>query len=135
MRYSHAQIESVTSSTVEHMISDSGEVDLQYNNLDNTSRIKNYLEPEHKLMSALLSDGIQAYVDAINKGLEQDEAFEWVESENDEEYIFSFEQVCTALGLSHCSVRSALVTMKEQNKASNSDDKVKWKRVRRPRIQ
>ena len=103
---------------------------------------------ERKLMAALLSDGIEAYIhQAVSQLMERDnplrksraklDACEWVEAK-DESYVFSFDNVCECLGIDPEYLRiglyryiEAVPTMKAGDPASNSV----WKKIRRPRKQ
>jgi hypothetical protein len=81
------------------------------------------LEPEMALMLAVLEEAIncfQRYVLAQGgKGKRLfREAEQWI-MEKDNEWLFSFENVCEALGLSPGFVRSGLLRWKEQQLAKN----------------
>lgn len=59
--------------------------------------------PERALFAALLFDGVQAYIRCREEGLEGREtelreANDWVQRKGDD-YVFSFENVCLALGI------------------------------------
>lgn len=59
--------------------------------------------PERNLLAALLFDGIQSYMayffaKGTNAKTKYREAYSWIHSRNDD-YVFSFENVCEALGL------------------------------------
>lgn len=59
--------------------------------------------PERALMSALLFDGVQAYMcyvlsDGTRKSTRYREAFTWVNTKG-KEYVFSFDNVCEGLGI------------------------------------
>jgi hypothetical protein len=69
--------------------------------------------PERALLAALLFDGVQAYMnyacassDAAR--VRYQEAFNWVSREGDE-YVFSFENVCEALGIDAQYLRLGLL--------------------------
>ncbi|NBW41273.1 hypothetical protein EBR25_09795 [bacterium] len=84
--------------------------------------------PERTLMSAILFDGIQAYMNFICADTDRDqkkyeEAVRWV-SREDHEYIFSFNNVCEGLGINAEYLRTGLT-----NAASSQS--FEWKRVRR----
>lgn len=69
--------------------------------LDGTTGYAN--GPERALMSALLFDGVQAYMcyvlsDGTKKGSRYREAFTWVNTKG-KEYVFSFDSVCEGLGI------------------------------------
>ena len=84
--------------------------------------------PERALLSALLFDGIQSYMNyalaatdsAKNKYME---AYSWVLSTN-EDYVFSFNNVCNALGIDAQYFRLGLLN------AYNSQG-TGWKKARR----
>ncbi len=83
--------------------------------------------PERALMSALLFDGIQAYIAYATATTEAArarfrEAFNWVNRVG-EDYVFSFDSVCEALGIDAQYLRLGLIN------ACNS--RRKWKRSRR----
>lgn len=59
--------------------------------------------PERALMSALLFDGVQAYMcyllsDGTRRSTRYREAFIWVNTKG-KEYVFSFDNVCEGLGI------------------------------------
>ncbi len=93
-----------------------------------TFRRKLHLEPEKKLMLAILEDGIacfQKYVfarDAKGKSLFRD-AEAWVE-EKGGEAVFSFDSVCESLGLDADYVRLGMRKWKVQALAQPSQAKV-----------
>lgn len=83
-----------------------------------TLRSKTGMEPEKRLMLAVLEDAIHCFQD--NVAAESDtkrklfeEAEEWFLSEGDE-WAFSFENVCEALGLNPRYVRRGLLRWKER---------------------
>jgi hypothetical protein len=82
-----------------------------------TYRRKTHLEPEKRLMLSVLEDAIacfQKYVLARDgKGREMfREAEEWISAEENE-WLFSFDSVCEALGFNPAYVRAGLVRWKE----------------------
>ncbi|MCB0319379.1 MAG: hypothetical protein KDD60_00555 [Bdellovibrionales bacterium] len=84
--------------------------------------------PERVLLSAILFDGIQAYMTyAMAESEEQKkryhEAYRWVHRES-EDYVFSFENVCEGLGIDPDYLRFGLANV------IHSDDG-EWKRSRR----
>ena len=94
---------------------------------------------ERKLMAALLSDGVQVYLEqAINyvRGTNtRIDAIEWVENK-DSVYIFSFDNVCAGLGINPDYLRVGLARyiLKSKNgKKKNAEPFPVWKRIRRPR--
>ena len=97
---------------------------------------------ERKLMAALLSDGIEAYVaqcTATSSSLTSGkiDAREWVET-CDENYVFSFDNVCECLGIDPEYLRLGLaryVSSVERQRAGGDSAKRVWKKIRRPRKQ
>lgn len=97
---------------------------------------------ERKLMAALLSDGIEAYVaqctsttSTLNSG--KIDAREWVEI-RDEDYVFSFDNVCECLGINPEYLRLGLtryVSSVQRQRQSGKTPKRVWKKIRRPRKQ
>jgi hypothetical protein len=93
-----------------------------------TYRRKLYLEPEKKLMLALLEDGIacfQKYLfarDGKGKALFR-EAEHWV-TENGSDAVFSFECVCDSLGLDPDYLRRGLSAWKARALAQQNQPKV-----------
>ena len=93
-----------------------------------TYRRKLHLEPEKKLMLAILEDAIACYQkylfakDVKGKALFQ-EAAEWIEQEAGES-IFAFESACEGLGLNPEYVRRGLETWKENSLAQRAQAKV-----------
>ena len=84
--------------------------------------------PERALMSALLFDGIQSYMSFATTGgraqrTRHREAFNWVHKQGGNDYIFSFESVCEALGIDPNFLRYGLLN------ALNSASE--WKKARR----
>jgi len=89
-----------------------------------TFRRKTLLEPEKRLMLAVLEDAVacfQKYVharDGRGKTMFQ-EAEEWI-LERDSDWLFSFEGICDILGLNPDYVRQGLVRWKEASLAARS---------------
>ncbi|MCB0345575.1 MAG: hypothetical protein KDD66_10680 [Bdellovibrionales bacterium] len=94
---------------------------------------------ERKLMAALLSDGIEAYV-AQQTAVEshsklQNEVSEWVETK-DLSYVFSFDVVCECLGINPDYLRLGLMRYVESVRLAKREGKGPrraWKKIRRPR--
>lgn len=86
-----------------------------------TVRRQDHLEPEKKFMLAILEDAVacfQKYIfahDARGKTIFA-EAEQWIMEENGD-WIFSFENVCDALGLNPSYVRQGLLRWKEMKLA------------------
>jgi hypothetical protein len=93
-----------------------------------TFRRKLHLEPEKKLMLAILDDAIACYQkyffarDAKGKALFHD-ARDWVEAPGDTS-VFSFDSVCEALGLNPDYVRRGLADWKKAALAQHTQAKV-----------
>lgn len=95
---------------------------------------------ERKLMAAILSDGIEAYIAQCTNPLADkrkpiNDAREWVETEDDE-YVFSFDNVCEALGINPRYLRIGLfryVAGVEEGRICGKNPKTSWKKIRRPR--
>jgi hypothetical protein len=83
---------------------------------DNLRR-KTLLEPEKRLMLAILEDGIHCYLDNLGASdVKRKQSFEeataWI-AEKDGDWIFSFDSVCHALELNPEYVRQGLLRWKE----------------------
>jgi len=93
-----------------------------------TFRRKTHLEPEKRLMLAVLEDAIacfQKYIharDGKGKTLFRD-ATEWIEEE-DADWLFSFENVCESLGFNPQYVREGLMRWKEAKLQARPQAKV-----------
>jgi hypothetical protein len=76
--------------------------------------------PERNLLSALLFDGIQSYFsyalnDAPAMKDKYREAFNWVQSD-DQEYVFSFSNVCEGVGIDPKALRLGLLNYVNSNR-------------------
>ncbi|HMO17801.1 MAG TPA: hypothetical protein PKA63_07295 [Oligoflexia bacterium] len=111
---------------------------------------------ERRLMAAILSDGVEAYLEQAEcyvKGIStRVDAIEWIEAK-DMSYVFSFENVCSGLGINPEYLRLGLAryvhAIRDAKKAEakrvargshglvGSNDNIplapKWKKIRRPR--
>jgi hypothetical protein len=93
-----------------------------------TFRRKFHLEPEKKLMLAILEDAVacfQKYIfarDGKGKALFR-EAEEWVEGRN-ADGIFSFDSVCEMLSFDPAYLRGGLISWKEKAQAQHTHAKV-----------
>lgn len=91
-------------------------------------RRKSLIEPEKKLMVAILEDAINCFQDNVlvesgkRKKLFED-AQEWFMAE-DSDWIFSCQNVCELLGLSPEYLREGLMRWKEQELARHYDSDV-----------
>jgi len=95
--------------------------------LETTCR-KAHLEPEKKLMFAVLKDAIDCFQDNVlahgrrKKRLFR-EAEEWILTE-DEDWLFSFENICEVLGFNPRYVRQGLIRWKEAELARRPKAKI-----------
>lgn len=94
---------------------------------------------ERKLMAAILSDGVEAFLEQVHNHMTGKatrlDAIDWVEVK-DSEYVFSFDNVCSALGINPEFLRLGLsryVTSLKSARIKNELDKITWKKIRRPR--
>jgi hypothetical protein len=82
-------------------------------------RAKNGLEPEERLMLAVLEDAVRCFQDNVSAGSEAKkklfaEAEEWF-LEQGAEWVFSFENICEVLGLTPDYVRRGLLRVETHN--------------------
>jgi hypothetical protein len=95
---------------------------------------------ERRLMAAILSDGIESYLQQAEfyiKGVStRIDAIEWVETK-DLTYVFSFDNVCSGLGINPEYLRIGLAryvqAIKSRKKSPDGGERPKWKKIRRPR--
>ena len=95
---------------------------------------------ERKLMAAILSDGIEAFLDQANQYVKGNpsrlDALDWVDSK-DSTYVFSFDNVCQALGINPEYLRLGLTryvaSVKNAKKNNLAPQITPWKKIRRPR--
>jgi hypothetical protein len=90
-----------------------------------TLRRKTVLEPEKRLILAVLEDGIKSLQDNVSatggKGKKLfEEAEDWVMEQNSD-WIFSFTNVCELLGLNPEYVRKGLLRWKQKRLARHSE--------------
>jgi len=88
-----------------------------------TLRRKAQLEPEQRLMLAVLEDGIECFQDNVlaRNGRRKklfEEAEEWI-LEEDNNWIFSFDNICEVLGLNPQYVRRGLVYWREKERSKH----------------
>lgn len=81
-----------------------------------TFRRKTHLEPEKRLMLAILEDAINCYQDNYisrtgKKKRLFDDVKEWISSA-DGDWVFSFEHICDAVGLNAAYIRRGLLQWK-----------------------
>ena len=99
---------------------------------------------ERRLMAALLSDGIEAYINQaisqlagnIRRSRTKSDACEWIELKDDT-YVFSFDNVCECLGIDPEYLRLGLLRYIEvvSRKPESGSTRSAWKKIRRPRKQ
>ncbi|MFQ5849044.1 MAG: hypothetical protein ACE5JU_00490 [Candidatus Binatia bacterium] len=93
-----------------------------------TVRRKTHLEPEKKLMLAVLEDAVACYQkyiaarDGKGKSLFR-EADEWILEENSD-WLFSFDNICEALGLNPKYIREGLLHWKHRKLAEHPKAKI-----------
>lgn len=88
---------------------------------------KTHLEPEKRLMLAVLEDAIQCFQDNVSarNGRKKklfDEAEEWI-LETNSDWIFSFESICEVLGFNPEYVRHGLLRWKENKLLKHPNSK------------
>jgi hypothetical protein len=96
-----------------------------------TLRRKTVLEPEKRLMLAILKDAVstfQADLFAANvkSSRRYEQAKDWI-TETDGDWVFSFENICEHLGLNPAYVRNGLLRWME-NKLANQHRDASWAR-------
>jgi hypothetical protein len=84
-------------------------------------RRKTHIQPEKRLMLAVLRDAVSSYRDNLSARSAKkkrlfDETEEWI-SETGGDWIFSFDSVCESLGLNPAYVRQGLLRWKERSRA------------------
>lgn len=102
-----------------------------------TLRSKTELEPEKRLMLAVLEDAVHCFQDNVSpqsgtkkKGFE--EAEEWFLKEGDD-WVFSFENICEVLGFNPEYVRQGLLRWKEQRLTKQHNAEAWEKIMKEPR--
>ena len=88
-------------------------------------RRKTLLEPEKRLMLALLEDAIHCFQDNVSAQTARkkklfNEAADWI-VETDGDWIFSFDHVCETLGFTPEYVRQGLLRWKEKYRPKRLD--------------
>jgi hypothetical protein len=78
-----------------------------------------YQEPERALMLAVLRDAItciEKYVErqSVRNRRDCEEALQWIRAE-DSEWLFSFENICEALGVNPAYLRRGLIAMSRRD--------------------
>jgi len=89
-----------------------------------TLRRKTLFEPEKRLMLAILEDGINCFQEnlltqKVGKSRLFQDAEEWI-VQTDGDWVFSFENVCEALGINPAYVRQGLLRWKENKLTKHS---------------
>lgn len=86
-------------------------------------------ETDHALFSALLFDGIQAYLSGgtdkdkknkLSNKIIHNESIGWI-NEREDEYAFSFENVCTVVGVDPDMLRLGLANIMVSSKGKTSE--------------
>jgi hypothetical protein len=90
-------------------------------------RRKTRLEPEKKLMLAVLEDAVRCFQDNVfaQNGKRKklfDDVEEWILEENSD-WIFSFENICEVLGFNPQYVRKGLLRWKENKSPKHRNAK------------
>ena len=89
----------------------------------------------HKLMAALLLDGIEAYIhEKLNPSKNRkthDEICSWIES-SEPGYVFSFENVCETLGIDPAYLQLGIQRFIQAKQADGTKGAA-WKKIRRER--
>jgi len=100
-------------------------------------RSKNGLEPETRLMLAVLEDAVRCFQD--NVSAESDvkkklfaEAEEWFQ-EKPADRVFSFESICDALGLNPEYVRRGLLRWKDKNLTKHRNTEA-WEKIMKAQL-
>ena len=79
------------------------------------------LDPEKKLILAILEDAVDCFkenlfADGGRRKMLFDDAEQWIRAD-DKDWVFSFDHVCEALGLSPAYVRQGLLRWQEKNRS------------------
>ncbi len=98
-------------------------------------RRKTYLEPEKNLMLAVLEDGLLCFQQHLFASTTRGkrlfrEAEEWIFDEGDRDRLFSFENICAALGLSRHYIRRQLSRRRDLKLAQRSKARIRWPNLR-----
>ncbi|HKY07354.1 MAG TPA: hypothetical protein VJQ55_03895 [Candidatus Binatia bacterium] len=88
-------------------------------------RRRTVLEPEQRLMLAVLEDGIHCYLENLDARTAKrsqifKEAADWITA-REWDWVFSFESVCDALGLNPEYVRQGLLRWRAKSESSGRD--------------
>jgi hypothetical protein len=87
--------------------------------LETVSR-KTHLEPEKKLMLAVLEDAVACFqkYGSVREGKGRilfSEAEEWILCEHNDDWLFSFDNICEALGLNPKYIREGLLRWRQRS--------------------
>jgi hypothetical protein len=90
---------------------------------DNMRR-RTLLEPEKRLMLAVLEDAVDCFQDNLSveggrRKMLFDDAEQWIRAK-DGDWVFSFDHICEALGFNPAYVRQGLLRWQEKNRSKRS---------------
>jgi hypothetical protein len=96
-----------------------------------TLRRKTVLEPEKRLMLAILKDAVSTFqadlfATNVKNSRRYEQAKDWI-TEIDGDWVFSFENICEHLGLNPAYIRNGLLRWME-NKLANQHRDASWVR-------
>lgn len=96
-----------------------------------TLRRKTVLEPEKRLMLAILKDAVSTFqadlfTANVKSSRRYEQAKDWI-TETDGDWVFSFENICEHLGLNPAYVRNGLLRWMEKKLANQHRD-ASWAR-------
>lgn len=95
--------------------------------IEDSDTIEGYASgPERALMTALLFDGVQSYLSYAfarndSQKTRYNEAYKWIQRDEGE-YVFSFHNVCEALGIDPDALRFGLANFINSNQLESDDD-------------
>ena len=92
---------------------------------DNMRR-RTLLEPEKRLMLAILEDAVDCFTKNLSAGSGRrkmlfDDAEQWIRAD-DGDWIFSFDHICEALGFNPAYMRQGLLRWQEKNRSKHFKD-------------
>jgi hypothetical protein len=90
---------------------------------DNMRR-RTLLEPEKRLMLAVLEDAVDCFQENLSaeggrRKMLFDDAEQWIRAK-DGDWVFSFDHICEALGFNPAYVRQGLLRWQEKNRSKRS---------------
>ncbi|MET0503385.1 MAG: hypothetical protein ABW172_17840 [Candidatus Binatia bacterium] len=90
---------------------------------DNMRR-RTLLEPEKRLILAVLEDAVDCFQDNLSaeggrRKMLFDDAEQWIRAK-DGDWVFSFDHICEALGFNPAYVRQGLLRWQEKNRSKRS---------------